>query len=253
MRKAYIERTYRNATKSDDLFSFTVKVKKTDLYVAIDGSLEQTAERQIRRVTEIIKSHTSELERYILHHPGFLVALTPYPTSEDAPQIARLMAESASLAGVGPMAAVAGAFAEIVGNALLEESSQAIVENGGDIFIQTSKERRVAIFAGESRFSGRIGILVKPADTPIGICTSSGTVGPSLSLGEADAAVAISRSVPLADAAATALGNLVKRAADLPKALAFARELPGVIGAVIIKGDSLGAWGEVELTEISYT
>ncbi|MFZ5924317.1 MAG: UPF0280 family protein, partial [Bacillota bacterium] len=166
MRKAYVERTYRNATKSNDLFSFTVSVKKTDLYVAIDRALEPTAERQIRRVTELINSHTSELERYILRHPAFLVALTPYATTEDAPPIARLMAESASLAGVGPMAAVAGAFAEIVGSALLEESSQAIVENGGDIFIQTSKERKVAIFAGESRFSSKIGILVKPADTP---------------------------------------------------------------------------------------
>ena len=250
MGKAYVERTYRNLTRSGDLASFTIKVKETDLYVAVDESLRPALDRLSSRLIETIRRNMSELERYIVRDPGFYVSLIPYEIMSDAPQVAKLMARAAALASVGPMAAVAGAFAEIAGHALLEDSRQVIVENGGDIFIQTSKERVVAIFAGESRFSNKIGILVKPSDTPVGICTSSGTVGPSLSLGEANAAVAIAKSAPLADAAATALGNMVRSDDDLEKALDFARKIPGIIGTVVVKGDSLGAWGQVELIEI---
>lgn len=250
MSRAYVERTYRGTARSSDLFGFTVQVKKTDMYVAIDAALESTAERYIRRTIELVERRTGELERYVLRDPMFLLSLVPHRVADDAPLVARLMAESAALAGVGPMAAVAGAFAEMVGRALLEESSQVIVENGGDVFILTTKDRKVAIFAGESELSNKLALLVRPADTPIGICTSSGTVGPSLSLGTADAAVAMARSAPLADAAATALGNLVRTGADIAGALDYARGIPGISGAVIIKGGSLGAWGKVELTEV---
>ncbi len=251
MPMAYVKRVYRDTVGSGDLFGFTAKVKKTDLYVAVDRSLRPHAEHEVSLVTEVVATCVHELERYIVRRPEFLLTLAPYEASEDAPPIARVMAESASLAGVGPMAAVAGAFAEAVGFALLRRSGQVIVENGGDIFMRTSRQRRIAIFAGESMFSNRIGILVGPDDAPIAICTSSGTVGPSLSFGRADAAVAISRSAPLADAAATALGNLVRREADVPDALARAAQIPGIVGAVVIKGDTLGAWGQVELVDIA--
>ncbi len=248
--RTYVERTYRSAARSPDLFGFTVRVKKTDLYVAVDRSLEASAERQTRKVVECVEQLTAELERYILRDPAFLTALLPHPAAPDAPLVARVMADAATLVGVGPMAAVAGAFAERVGCELMDESGEVIVENGGDVFIRTSRVRKVAIFAGESELSGRLAIVVRPSAEPKGICTSSGTVGPSLSLGRADAAVAVAGSVPLADAAATALGDLVRDRRDIPRALDFAKGIPGLAGAVIVKGGSLGAWGEVELAEI---
>ncbi len=152
---------------------------------------------------------------------------------------------------MGPMAAVAGTFSELVGNALMERSPEVIVENGGDIFINTVKERSIALFAGDSPLSGKVGIKISPGDCPLGVCTSSGKVGPSLSLGLAHAACIIAKSAALADAAATAAGNAVKAEGDVKAGLDIAAKIEGVLGAVIISGDKLGAWGKVELVEIS--
>ncbi len=121
------------------------------------------------------------------------------------------MAAAAQTAGVGPMAAVAGAIAECVGRELLEFSPEVIVENGGDIFLKVSHRRTVGIFAGDSPLTGRIGIQIEARDTPLGVCTSSGTVGHSLSFGRADAVVVLAPAAALADAAATAIGNRVSR------------------------------------------
>src|SRR5690606_31347289 len=151
------------------------------------------------------------------------------------------MARAGNLAGVGPMAAVAGAFAEIVGFALLEYAPEVLVENGGDLFVKASEPVSVSIYAGKSPLSGKLGLLIRPEQTPLGICTSPGTVGPSFSKGQADAAVALSPSGPLADAAATALGNLVQGPGDLEAAVEQARHINGVTGAVLICGDRMAA------------
>ena len=148
------------------------------------------------------------------------------------------------------MASVAGALAEAVGQDLLAESEEVIVENGGDIFLRSAREVRVGIFAGESPLSLRVGLAVEAAPHPWGVCTSSGSVGPSLSFGRADAVCILSPSASLADAAATAVGNRVRTPADLEKGLERAREIEGVSGAVIILGEKLAAWGKVKLTEI---
>ena len=145
------------------------------------------------------------------------------------------------------MAAVAGAIAEHIGRELSDFSEEVIVENGGDLFIKSLKERKVAIYAGKSPLSEKIALTVKAEDTPLGICTSSGTVGHSLSMGRADAAVVVSKSVALADAVATATGNIVKRAGDIQKGLDYACSISGVLGTVVIKGDKMGIRGEIEI------
>ena len=134
-----------------------------------------------------------------------------------------LMAQVGQQTGVGPMAAVAGAMAELIGKKLLDYSPEVIVENGGDIFMKISRRRRIGIFAGNSPFTDKLALELEPEETPLGICTSSGTVGPSLSLGTTDATIVASTSAALADAAATAVGNLVKTADDLQGALDFGR------------------------------
>ncbi|RLC36168.1 MAG: UPF0280 family protein, partial [Candidatus Nealsonbacteria bacterium] len=147
--------------------------------------------------------------------------------------------------GVGPMAAVAGAIAEFVGKELSNYSSEVIVENGGDIFIKSDKIRKVSIFAGESPLSQKIIFEIKAQKNYIGICTSSGTVGPSLSFGKADAVTIISDSVSLADAAATAVGNIIKTKEDIDRGLSYAQKIQRVKGVVIIKDDKMGLWGDI--------
>jgi ApbE superfamily uncharacterized protein (UPF0280 family) len=148
------------------------------------------------------------------------------------------------------MASVAGAVAEEAGKELLEYSPEVIVENGGDIFMKTVRERLVGVYAGDSPFTGRIALKIEPGDTPLGIATSSGTVGHSLSFGKADAAMILAESAYLADAAATALGNRVKKAGDIQQALDWAQKVPGLLGALVIIGKDMGAWGRIELVEV---
>lgn len=151
------------------------------------------------------------------------------------------------------MAAVAGAVAEYVGVRCADfTSGEVIVENGGDIFICIERRPLIsAIWAGKSPLSGRIGLRITPEATPLGICTSSGTVGHSRSFGTADAVTILSRSTALADAAATAVGNMVKTEMDIDAALEYMGGIKEIIGGVIIKGTRLGAWGGVELAPVS--
>ena len=216
-------------------------MKETDLYIRARRLLKDKA-------FEIVQRQRALLENFITRHPGFLTALTPFPVGDEAPAIVRTMEEAAEKVNVGPMAAVAGAFAEFVGRDLLKFSAEIIVENGGDIFMKTAKSRLVGVYAGEdSPLTGKIALKIEPADTPLGVCTSSGTVGHSLSFGKSDAVVVLSASTALADAAATAIGNIVKEETDIEKALGFARSVTGLVGVAVIINDKMGVWGKVNL------
>ena len=239
----YEQRTYRHDIKDRDLVSFQVVVKETDLYIRAVKNLSDEAVAAVNEVR-------GPLERYIREHPIFLHSLEPLPVEKDAPEIVQRMAQAARLADVGPMAAVAGAVAEMVGERLLQWSDEVIVENGGDIYLRVSSKRKIGIYAGESAFSGKLAIEVEPGRTPLGICTSSGSVGPSLSLGLADAAVVIAPSAALADAAATAVGNMLKAEKDMDSAIEHGRQIKGIRGIVVIKGNSMGAWGDIRLVKI---
>ncbi len=241
-------RIYRRELSNSRLASFTVKVKESDLWVAVgrdayDDDLPERLESFLWRLRH-------NMEVYLHAHPDLLESLEPFLCPLDAPPIIHRMVQSSNRTGVGPMAAVAGAVAEAAGQFLAPLSPEIVVENGGDLYLQLTQPLQVGIFAGKSPLSGKLALMVKPEQTPLGICTSSGTVGPSLSFGRADAAVAISPSAPLADAAATALGNLVKGPGDLKQALDFARTIDGLSGALVILGDKIAAWGELELCRV---
>jgi ApbE superfamily uncharacterized protein (UPF0280 family) len=241
----YEPRTYRHWVKDKSLVGFNVVVKETDLYIRASSDLKRKAQRLVLKYRE-------QMESYIEHHPAFLTSLEPL-TVTDAPRIVTDMAEAASKVGVGPMAAVAGAIAEFVGKELLESSPEVIVENGGDIFLKSASDRLIGIYAGKSPLTGRVGLEVKGKDTPLGICTSSGTVGHSLSFGKADAVIALSKSTALADAAATAIGNIIKNADDIPRGIERAIGIKRLSGVIIIKDDRIGFWGKVEIRPISET
>lgn len=239
----YQPRTYRRWVKDEELVSFTVTVKETDLYIRAATNLEAEA-------LQSVIMHRTPLEGYITNHPIFLHSLEPCPVGDDAPAIVRDMAQAAEKVGVGPMAAVAGAMAEAVGKDLLACTPEVIVENGGDIFLRLLKPRLVGVYAGESPLTGRIALEINPEDTPLGVCTSSGTVGHSLSFGVADAAIVIARWTTLADAAATAIGNIVKSPDDINTAVERAKVIDGLTGVVVIKDDRMGVWGKVKLVPL---
>ncbi len=236
----YQPRTYRHWTRDTDLVSFKSTVKETDLYVRAHEDLEPEATRATLQCR-------SALEEYIATHPDFLTSLEPVSVPGTAPDIVREMADAARQVGVGPMAAVAGATAEKVGRDLMRFSPEVVVENGGDIFIKATRKMLVGVYAGDSPFTGNIALEIEPDETPLGVCTSSGTVGHSLSYGNADAVIVLSPSAALADAAATAIANLVNEGDDIPTGIEFARNVKGLKGLVIIVGERLGAWGDVTI------
>ncbi len=240
----YEPRTYRHWVKGKDLISFNVVVKETDLYIRASRNLKSKA-------FKLVLKYRDTLERYIERHPSFLTSLNPLPIGDDAPHIVKSMLESARKVGVGPMASVAGAIAEFVGTELLAFSPEVIIENGGDIFLRSLGKRIVGIYAGKSPLTGKISLEIDGEDTPLGICTSSGTVGHSLSYGTADAVVVLSQSATLADAAATAIGNLIKQPGDIPSGIEFAKGIEGLKGLLIIKDDKVGLWGEVKICQTS--
>jgi ApbE superfamily uncharacterized protein (UPF0280 family) len=240
----YEPRFYRHWIKDSGLVSFEVTVKQTDLYIRSQRNLKDKA------LNSVLK-HRGSLEAYIERHPLFLTTFEPYQSEPEAPAIVNEMASVSQLTGVGPMAAVAGAIAEAVGRDLLAFSPEVIVENGGDIFLKISKKRLVGIYAGQSPFTKRIALEIIPRETPLGICTSSGTVGHSLSLGSADAVITLSPSATLADAAATALGNVVKAVDDISEAIEKARGIEGLRGVIVIVGNKMGVWGKVRIVPLS--
>ena len=240
----YEPRTYRHWVRGKDLISFNIVVKETDLYIRATTNLR-------RKANKLVLKYRTILEKYIERHPAFLTSVEPLSVGDDAPHIAKSMSEATERVGIGPMASVAGAIAEFVGSELLAFSPEIIVENGGDIYLKSLSKRLVGIYAGKSPLTGKIGLEISGEDTPLGICTSSGTVGHSLSFGRADAVIVLSKSAIMADAAATAIGNLVVKPGDIPKGIEFAKGIEGLKGVIIIKDDNLGLWGEVKICPMS--
>lgn len=238
-------RTYRKFMTASGLETFEVLVEDTDLQVAADRDLSGAAISAVHRIRGM-------LEHFIEGHPSFATTLDPFPECNRSwPREAQAMVRAGRAAGTGPMSALDGCVAEYVGKALLGESEQVIVENQGDIFLVSTVERTLAVYAGEDNpVSMQRGIRIRPEETPLGICTSSGTVGQSLSLGLADAAVAVSTDTALADAVATAMGNMVARRDDIRSAMDWALSVPGIRGCVLVLGDAFEVGGALELVEL---
>jgi ApbE superfamily uncharacterized protein (UPF0280 family) len=239
-----MERIYRNSFEGDNLVYFNVCNLQTDLKIGSNLNLKKLAE-------ETVGKYRSQIEKYISFHPEFCDSLIPIEATIDAPQIIKRMCESSQKANVGPMASVAGAISEMLGKKILEYSDEVIVENGGDIFMKSNTIRKVGIYESSGLFSGSLGIEVDSIDDSIGICTSSGTLGHSLSFGQSDAVTIISKDTFLADSVATATGNRVLSSEDINDALRYAMSINEIEGALIVINGKMGVCGNVKLCKIN--
>ncbi|MFN3567819.1 MAG: UPF0280 family protein [Caldimicrobium sp.] len=229
---------YRTQVKSL-LKSFRVVYKQTDLLVLAEKEL---VEETLSLVIDIRRP----LEMYILKNPIFLKSLEPLPMDSEAPEVVKKMLYAGEVAGVGPMAAVAGAIAEAVGRALLQKNftHEVVVENGGDIFLHLKREARVLIYAGESVFSGKLALIIPKELQPCGVCTSSGKIGHSLSLGKAEAITVVHRDTAVADALATSFGNLLRESNDFKKVISKAEKIKDLYGVFVVINDKFFAYSE---------
>ena len=236
-------RSYRSFERHDVFTSFRVVVETSDLYIRALKNLENEAR-------SLIIECRSQIERSIARRPEFLTSLDPIDAAPFDTPVAIKMIHAGKKAGVGPMAAVAGAVAEFVGRNLLASSDEIIVENGGDIFIHVKRPIVIGVYAGETTLGARFGIKIGPTVIPTGVCTSSAKIGPSTSFGRADAATVVSSDVSLADAVATGLGNRIKTTKDLESGVQWACKVDGVQAALAICEDKIAVLGDVELVPI---
>ncbi len=218
---------------------FQVVIEESDLFIVARRDLSAEIAAFLREVRGQLKNH-------ILLHREFLDSLTPVAAPASAPEVARRMAAAAEVCGVGPMAAVAGTIAQMVAERFAGVSPDLIVENGGDIFLCSTRDRTVALLA-EPGSGSRLGWRIPAAEFPTSLCSSSGRVGHSLSLGRSDIVTVRADSGALADAAATALANALKKPADLAKVTERAAAIPGVLGIFAQCAGHAAAWGRVEL------
>ncbi|SHO51440.1 UPF0280 family protein [Desulfopila aestuarii] len=246
--ESYVTRDYRHVVSGDGLVATRVCVDETDLHIFADRDVEKVAQ-------ELVVRYRLQLETHIAKNPLFLSSLEPLPLIHVAPPIIREMLQAGIDAGVGPMAAVAGAVARYVGMGLVAEGArEIIVENGGDIFLHRHKDCTVSIFAGQSPLSYNVGIRLGSDKMPCGVCTSSGTIGHSLSFGDADSVTVVADSTSVADAVATRLGNEVGRGRGgkegVSRALECAGRFPAIRGVVVICNEIMGAVGDIELVKL---
>lgn len=243
----YVNRTYRRHFRQDRWTYVEVTYKETDLCIGVS---KNSWHPDIRTYAEqFIRELRMEMDHWILRNPAYAHALKPWAAGPAAPVIFQEMSEVAHLSGIGPMSAVAGAVAQKTGEALKTKFGlpEIMVENGGDIYADIQEDMDIAVFAGTSPLSEKVGLHLEAGYSPFGICTSSGTVGPSLSFGKADAVMIICRDAKLADTYATAFANLIRTPEDVSSCIEKIREHQDIMAAIAIKDDKIGICGQFEL------
>lgn len=241
----YQERFYREFHQNNHLLKIQVTIEETDILVIIDPV--DSEEILFNKINDMIIQLRQEIKECIRLHPEFLSSLIPLRL-KDQSKLIQHMIDMSTLAGVGPMATVAGITSETIGRNLIGEygNINLLIENGGDIFLNTLTERNIAIYAGENPFSNLLKIRIQPSLSPLGICTSAGTLGHSLSFGKADALVVLAKDTALADGFATGLGNMVQTAADIQAVIEIAKSHKDILGMIVVVDQQLGAYGEIE-------
>jgi len=235
------DRNYRAIMIPKKMNNYILKYKKSDIHCSIAGSLPSSTS------LELINCFNTILN-YIKKNPIFYNSLVPITMDNFAPKIIKEMIRASNLANTGPMACVASAVNNHLKNYLIRNGkSNFILENGGDILLYGDIERIIKIYSGNSPLNNKIKIKIDSGYSQLGVCTSAGTIGPSLSLGTADAAVVISKDILLADALATYIGNMVKEESDINYALEYGYKTNNIEGILIIKNNSLGAIGNINL------
>jgi len=239
---AYQERWYRNFPQTLS-FRCEVTFQETDLLISSDLPLSQ------EKVKDLIEKYYNQISDYCLKYPEFSRSLSPLSEDPAAPLIVQDMLQASRQSNIGPFSAVAGAMAQYVGSDLLSSSSQLMVENGGDLFLALSKETVLGLYLGPDFFPDILKVRIKAQPKPFGICSSSGKIGHSISLGRADLVTVKADSAILADTFATALANKLKTKQDIKKIIDQARTFPFIQGLICACDGSLGIWGDFQIAE----
>ncbi|MFT5728971.1 MAG: ApbE superfamily uncharacterized protein (UPF0280 family) [Desulforhopalus sp.] len=198
------------------------------------------------KITEVIVQERKKLEAYILRHPEFKNALSPIALLPEAPEIAQKMSKASTTTGLGPMASVAGTLAQIGVEAAKEAGcNEAIVENGGDMYIMSPTPVTIGIYAGKNSIGAQLAFQLTPEELPLAICSSSSKMGHSLSLGDCELATVIAKDAALADSVATLTCNSISHERDVELVLDKVGQIEGIRGILVVKNSKIGLWGDL--------
>ncbi|MCW4050940.1 MAG: UPF0280 family protein [Candidatus Bathyarchaeota archaeon] len=226
-------------TRRDELFRKPYSLKETK------GIIISDSKAAIQAALESLQRHRLELENFCETHPTFQYTLEPLEIKE-GPESARLMAEAGSIAGVGPMAAVAGVLADLAVRDMIEAGAKvAGIENGGEAYFVLNRPLTVSLQAGDTPLSRRVGFRLEKF--PVGVATSSGRYSHALSLGDTDAVTVFASTSGLADAVATSVGNMIKdqKGDTVQRGVEHGLSIPGVHGVMIVIDEKVGIGGDV--------
>jgi len=236
----YEERFYRKDF-ANAWNSYEISIEETDILIKTEVPIDQ------ERIRSLIIELREQVKEQIQEAPDFLSSLRPVPGKESAKPIIKEMIHKSAVVGTGPMSSVAGAIAEFVGRELMQFGGQFVVENGGDICIKKNGGIILGIYAGLDNPVNDFLLQINKTGKMLGVCSSSSRLGHSLSLGYADLVTVISESAVFADALATGIANRVCTDADVSRQIDKAKNYRLVKGLVIVKGNTIGLWGDITL------
>ena len=216
------------------------EVGQTALAIVCDPAYLDTVRGAVHSARSILESKISE-------DPFFGTTFEPYPPSKDDDHLIQRMCQASALADVGPMAGVAAAVSVYVTEEAVSKGCRhIIVENGGDIAMHTTEPSTIGVFSGDEKFRD-IAFLIPPTDGIYGICSSSGRIGPSISLGNSGICTVFSKDPILADCCATAFGNMIVKGDrdEMTAASEHISSIEGVDGCVCVCNGLISICGTV--------
>ncbi|MCL5770657.1 MAG: UPF0280 family protein [Actinobacteria bacterium] len=231
---------YRIKVNVGNKFSWKVSYKYSDLFIVSKIDI-------YKKIIKLLPDFYRIIQEFIKKYPSFAKTLNSFNPKDDFPDIIKKMCQSSVIFKVGPMASVAGAVCQYLAQTLSKNNPYLSIENGGDIYIKSPSDIVTGLFLNNKYFKDNIKIKIKKDILPCGIASSSGTLGHSLSLGKSDLTMIICKSPVLADAAATAVGNMVTTKDDIQKTINYFKKFEEILAIIIIKDDKIGLYGDIEL------
>lgn len=244
----YEPRWYRH--KMGERFSsLTYRFMETDIWLAYDKGSEVKLDDLKNYIDKKSRSLWKLFQDYFEIDPDFESTFEPLAVSNRAPSIIKKLSRNSFLSQVGPMAGIAGSFAEEIGKSCKDEFdlNEVIVENGGDNYLDINSEIIVSLYAGKHPLSSKLQLIIDPNDAPLGLCASSGKFGHSISLGKADLVAVACKEAILADQFATAFANKIKDSSDIKRVLEEASNIPQIMHVSVFAFGQFGVQGKLKI------
>ncbi len=237
----YIDKDiYRINVTAKAEFSWKVSYKYSDLFISSSKDISPF-------ISDRIVDFYNIIEKEIKENPNFEKSFVPLSSISSENWIISEMNKASKTFNVGPMAAVAGSLCEFISRDIQNSVRYLMIENGGDVYIKSSKDAVISVFFKNNYFRNGLKLKVEKKLLPCGIASSSGTFGHSVSLGKSDIALVLAENAIVADAAATAFANSIKSKTDLEKAVNLMKDKKGILGLLAVKDEMIAIYGQIKL------